>query len=660
MNRSDLGRERISMVNPPADGDAAGPAGPLPPAAPGWAGGAPRACEWEGRGAGGAGKLGIARLLRARPPRRLRVPARALGRGREGRPVDAQRKAGAAAARAAVVGAAGVLCGVAVGHAAAARRTGPRRPSSRLESGRGAARLGAARRDPRWLFPRSEHAAVERQRRRRHGRGWSGRQAMRKGLLALVLHAHLPYVRHPEYPEFLEEDWLYEAITETYLPLLEVFDGCVADGVPFRLTLTLTPPLVGMLRDELLMSRYAKRLDSLCELAEKEVGRTRADARLEPLSWHYREHLFHLRRLFHDRYKRDLVFAFKRLQDCGALEIITCAATHGFLPLMIHPEAVRAQIKVAAAHYRMHFGRDPRGIWLPECGYAPGLDKALAAETIRFFFVASHALANAVPRPRRGVYAPIYTPSGVAAFARDPESSMQVWSAEHGYPGDPVYREFYRDIGWDLDYEYIKPYLQATGDRKNVGIKYYRITGNVALGAKQPYHPEAARAKADEHAGNFLFNRTKQVEFLCNAFGESGPPPIIISPYAAELYGHWWYEGPIFVDPHIRRAARDQDVLRLQSPVDYLSEHPEQQLAQPPLSSWGAGGYAAVWLDESNDWIYRYLHKAAERMIELARIHPHARRVTRRALNQAARALLLAQSSDWAFIITTGPMVDYA
>jgi 1,4-alpha-glucan branching enzyme len=308
----------------------------------------------------------------------------------------------------------------------------------------------------------------------------------------------------------------------------------------------------------------------------------------------------------------------------------------------------------------MHFGRHPHGIWLPECGYAPGIDRYLAAENIRFFFVDSHALANAVPRPRRGVYAPIYTPSGVAAFARDPESSMQVWSAEHGYPGDPVYREFYRDIGWDLDYDYVKPYLQATGDRKNVGIKYYRITGNVALGAKEPYQPEAARAKADEHAGNFLFNRIKQIEFLCNAFGESGPPPIIISPYDAELYGHWWYEGPIFLDRLIRRAARDQDVLRLQSPVDYLSEHPEQQLAQPPLSSWGAGGYAAVWLDESNDWIYRYLHKAAERMIELARIHPDASGVTRRALNQAARELLLAQSSDWAFIIKTGTMVDYA
>jgi len=483
---------------------------------------------------------------------------------------------------------------------------------------------------------------------------------MTKGALAIVLHAHLPYVRHPEYPEFLEEDWLYEAITETYLPLLEVFDNCVEDGVKFRLTLTLTPPLVGMLRDQLLMERYAKRLDSLCELADKELHRTRGDAQFAPLAAHYQEHLSHLRGLFHDRYRRDLVGAFKRLQDAGALEIITCGATHGFLPLMMQPEAIKAQVQVACAHYRMHFGRDPRGIWLPECGYAPGIDKYLAAENIRFFFVDSHALANSVPRPRRGVYAPIYTPSGVAAFARDPESSMQVWSAEHGYPGDPAYREFYRDIGWDLDYDYIRPYIQATGDRKNTGIKYYRITGKVPLGEKQPYQPAAARARAEQHAANFLFNRTKQMEYLRGALGEGGPPPIVISPYDAELYGHWWYEGPMFLDFLIRKAARDQEVLELKSPIDYLAEYPEQQLSQPPLSSWGAGGYAAVWLDEANDWIYRYLHKAETRMVEMARLHQDASGVTRRALNQAARELLLAQSSDWAFIIKTGTMVDYA
>jgi 1,4-alpha-glucan branching enzyme len=131
---------------------------------------------------------------------------------------------------------------------------------------------------------------------------------------------------------------------------------------------------------------------------------------------------------------------------------------------------------VAATHHRRHFGKDPVGIWLPECGYFPGLDAVLAEQNIRYFFVDTHGVTDATPRPRYGVYAPIYTPSGPAAFARDPESSMQVWSAESGYPGDPDYREFYRDVGWDLDFDYVKDYVQPTGARKNVGIKYFKIT----------------------------------------------------------------------------------------------------------------------------------------------------------------------------------------
>lgn len=478
-----------------------------------------------------------------------------------------------------------------------------------------------------------------------------------QGYLSIVLHAHLPYVRHPEHEEFLEEDWLYEAITETYLPLLLAFDQLADEGVPFRVTMTMTPPLVQMLRDELLVSRYQREINKLVELAEKEVHRNKDHGHLRYLAQFYLDHFKKLRDAFNDRYHRDLVGAFKRLQDHGVLEIITCGATHGFLPLMQqYPEAVRAQVSVAAAHYRMHFGRDPRGIWLPECGYFPGVEKYLAAEGIRFFFVDTHGVLDATPRPRYGCYAPLYTPAGPAAFARDPESSQQVWAKETGYPGDVDYREFYRDIGWDLDFDYIKPYIQPTGARKNTGIKYHRITGKTNY--KDLYDPYQAREKAASHAANFMFNREKQFQHLFHVMGNKAPN--VVSPYDAELYGHWWFEGPWFLEYLIRKSAFDQKVYKLATPSDYLREHPENQVSQPPMCSWGAGGYAGVWLDGSNDWIYRHLHKCAERMIELANRFPDASGLQRRALNQAARELLLAQSSDWAFIMKTGTMVEYA
>jgi 1,4-alpha-glucan branching enzyme len=480
---------------------------------------------------------------------------------------------------------------------------------------------------------------------------------MSQGSLALVLHAHLPFVRHPEHEDFLEEDWLYEAISETYLPLLLVFDELVEEGVPFRLTMSLTPTLVSMLRDELLMKRYARKLDRLCELGALEAHRTRDDATFGPIARFYQDHFEALRVAWHGRYGGDLVSAFRRLQDAGHLEIVTCCATHGFLPLMQDtPEAVRAQITVAASHYRQTFGRDPPGIWLAECGYFPGVERLLAAERIRYFFVDTHGLTDASPRPLYGPFAPIYTEAGVAAYARDPESSQQVWSAESGYPGDPLYREFYRDIGWDLDLNYIRPFIQPTGDRKNTGFKYYRITGKTS--DKLPYSAQEAHARAAEHAADFLRNRERQVDFLAPRM--NGRRPVIVAPYDAELFGHWWFEGPQFLGSLIRQVAQGSQKLRLVTPSDDLRECPENQVATPPLSSWGSGGYASMWLDGSNDWIYRHLLQCARQMVALAREHPDASALKRRALNQASRELLLAQSSDWAFIMKTGTMVDYA
>jgi 1,4-alpha-glucan branching enzyme len=477
-----------------------------------------------------------------------------------------------------------------------------------------------------------------------------------RGSLVLHLHAHLPFVRHPEHEHFLEEGWFFEAITETYLPLLSRLDVLAEEGIRFRLSMTLTPTLVQMLRDDLLRQRYDRHIDSLCELADKELHRTRGDAAFHDTAQFYHHHFNHTRWLWHEKYGRDLVAAFRSLQDRGFLEIVTCGATHGFLPLVqTRPEMVRAQISVAAAHHRTHFGRDPAGIWLPECGYYPGVERMLAEERIRYFFVDTHGITDSVPRSRYGQHAPLLTPSGVAAFGRDPESSEQVWSAELGYPGDPVYRDFYRDIGYDLEWDYVRPYIQATGDRKMTGFKYHRITG--PTDDKQPWSWRAAFQRAAEHAGNFVFNRERQFEHLASVMGET--EPVVVAPYDAELYGHWWFEGPVFLEMVIRKAAQDQRVFRLATCSDYLQDNPTQQVATPPMSSWGAGGYAGVWLDGSNDWIYRHLLQLGKRMSELATWETDSSTTTR-ALNQAARELLLAQSSDWAFIMKTGTMVEYA
>ncbi len=268
----------------------------------------------------------------------------------------------------------------------------------------------------------------------------------------------------------------------------------------------------------------------------------------------------------------------------------------------------------------------------------------------------THGVLFAEPRPKYGVYAPILCPgTNVAALARDTESSKQVWSAIEGYPGDYNYRDFYRDVGFDLDYEYLKPHLHQTGIRSQLGIKYYKITGRTDH--KQPYDPKAALDKAAEHAGNFMFNREKQVEWLS---GSMDRPSLIVAPYDAELFGHWWFEGPDWINFLLRKMHYDQQTVKTITVPEYLEQFPHLQVSQPTMSSWGYKGYCEVWLEGSNDWIYRHLHEGADRMVELARENPDPTPLRRRALNQAARELLLAQSSDWAFIMKTGTMVDYA
>jgi 1,4-alpha-glucan branching enzyme len=437
---------------------------------------------------------------------------------------------------------------------------------------------------------------------------------------------------------------------------LQVFEGMVRDGVPFRLTISMSPPLVSMLADELLRSRYWTYLTRLRELVAKELVRTRDHGHLSYLAQHYRDRVDAAIDTW-QRHDGDLVAAFRQLQDEGYLDIMTCAATHGYLPLMqVQPQAVWAQIKVAVDHYAEHFGRPPTGFWLPECGLYQGLDRMLADAGVRYIVVDLHALLLARPRPRFGNYAPIFcSDSGIAAFGRDMESSMQVWSREHGYPGDYVYREFYRDIGYELDLEYIRDYVQPDGRRKNTGIKYNRISGRGDY--KELYDPYWAREKAAEHAGNFMFNRERQIEYI---EGLIGRPPIVVSPYDAELFGHWWYEGPWWLDYVLRKSVYDQQVFKVTHLAEYLRENDTQQSAAPAQSSWGDRGFHEFWLNSTNDWIYPHLHKAAERMIALAWDHPGAEGLRLRALNQAARELLLAQSSDWAFIMRTGTMVEYA
>lgn len=491
-----------------------------------------------------------------------------------------------------------------------------------------------------------------------------------QGYLSLLLHAHLPFVRHPEHERFLEENWLFEAITETYVPLLQMLEGWTRDGMRAPISLTLSPTLCAMLMDALLQARYRRQLQQLLALAEKESQRTLWEKPLHGLAQFYGERLKSIGE-YYDACQGNLIGRFRALQDSGVIEILTCSATHALLPLLVeHPPSLRAQVLTACDQYRTCFGREPEGIWLPECAYVEAIEPILAEAKLRWFVTETGSLLQANPKPRYGTFAPILTPRGLAVFARDVDSAKQVWSRHEGYPGDPQYRDFYRDIGFDLDLDYLRPHLASPDQRSFTGVKYHRITGPGP--SKEYYDRKTALARADEHANHFLRARLEQIQKLTQILDR---PPLLVCPYDAELFGHWWYEGLEFLNFFVRKAYFDQKGFSLLTPGQFLRRHPTHQIATPSAGSWGEGGYWKVWLNEQNEWIYPQLQVAQERMTELVRRFgaaasgpPQAARagaqperaLVERALKQAGRELLLAQASDWPFILHTGTSPAYA
>jgi 1,4-alpha-glucan branching enzyme len=478
-----------------------------------------------------------------------------------------------------------------------------------------------------------------------------------KPAFQLVLHAHLPFIRHPENPVHLEESWFFEAVHETYLPLLERLDGLDAAGGRQLLTLSISAPLMAMFDDTLLRDRCRHHLVRLVELGEQEQERTAGDPAMAPLAAWYLERFTRQLALW-DAVDQDLTGAFARLARRGVLELITCVGTHGFLPLMLHDASREAQIITSAEHFYERTGLRSRGMWMGECAYWWGVDAMLARAGVEYTFVDEHGITSASRPPLRGTLAPLHSPAGVAFFGRDAASSRQVWSATEGYPGDFRYREFYRDIGWDLPWETIGPWLHPDGIRLDTGFKYHRITSRQADVDKQPWVPADAMQAVEAHAEHFVQSRVHQ---LCDAAEHLNlDRPVVTCPYDAELFGHWWFEGPAWIEAVIRRAMHHPRI-QCTTPGAWLDQGVPLQVAEPAPSSWGEHGDYSVWLNPLNADFYPILQHAEHTLRAHALVHLHQPDPwTRRVFNQAARELMLAQASDWAFIVKTNTAVPYA
>ncbi len=472
---------------------------------------------------------------------------------------------------------------------------------------------------------------------------------MAKGELALVLHAHLPYVRSVEAGS-LEEDWFFQALMECYLPLLELLElSHHAPGETPKITIGLSPTLLSLLSDKQLQQKFPEWLSLRIDFLGKVPPglRNAADHLVEKIS--HQMDQWHLSDV-------DLVGRFANLQREGVVDLLTCAATHGYLPILReNPQVVRGQLLTAVREHTRLIGQPPLGIWLPECAYYEGLDEWLFEAGLRYAVLDGHGLLHASPRPRYGLYAPIVTRKGVAFFGRDSVSTLPVWSAREGYPGDAVYREFHKDLGWELSTDELK--VLGIDENRPLGLKLFRVTDpSLGLDSKEVYEPLLASQRVKEHAREYLNGRQIQFDQLSRSLAME-VSPLLVAPFDAELFGHWWFEGPEFLGELFKQGGQiGVSFTRLR---DVLDPSPLLQLCEPSPSSWGKGGFHDYWLNESNSWIVPEWSSAGKAMVDRCSVGVETE-YQLRVLKQAARELLLSQSSDWSFILRAGTTTELA
>jgi 1,4-alpha-glucan branching enzyme len=512
------------------------------------------------------------------------------------------------------------------------------------------------------------------------------------GSFTFVLHSHLPYVlSHGRWPH--GTDWLNEAMAETYIPILNVIGRLVDDGISPKITLGITPVLTEMLSNKGFHEEFVGYLENKIEAARADIAefKTIKEPGLAKVAKMWEDFYGGALDAFNNKYKRDVVTAFADYQRQGHIEIITCGATHGYFPLLSRDESIQAQVKQAVASYRRNYGRKPRGIWLPECAYRPGykwtapvpspglepydrkgVEEFLSENGIQYFIVDSHMLEGGKPigvyldryealeklwgefskgfkprplDPEKSPYDVYFvgTKPGkrpVAILTRDPKTGLQVWSGEHGYPGNSQYLDFHKK-------------------RFPGGLRYWSVTDIKAdLAEKKNYKPEAAQKFVPEQAYHF---KEMVKEALSEHLKDKKTPGILTAPYDAELFGHWWFEGPEWLYHVIKNFAEDGEV-ELVTGGEYVSAQKKGQLVSLPEGSWGEGGFHYIWLNEWTGWTWKHIYEAETRMLSLAREFSGREddENLQDILKQAARELLLLQSSDWQFLISTWSARDYA
>jgi 1,4-alpha-glucan branching enzyme len=475
-----------------------------------------------------------------------------------------------------------------------------------------------------------------------------------KNAIAIVLNAHLPFARKGGANFSFEEIPFFSTVSETLLPLLEMFDRLEADKVPFRLGLAVSPVLCHMLTDSLLVNHYLDYVDRQIAFGAEEIRRTKDEPALHNLAKYYYDSAIEKRVLFTERYEKNIPGVLSHYQKKGRLEMLVSPATNCFLPFYAnHREIIRAQIETALASYKKIFNKRPAGFWLPELGCHSKLSPYLRNYGFRYTVIDTHSALLANPPPAYGSFFPAKTSHNVVLFIKDFYAHRDVMDREKGLPVNGAFRDFFNDAADDMPLETIKLFLGDDGTRLTTGYKYYSIGGGDM--PRTFYDTALAAEKAKETASLFLERRVSALKLAGELLRKNvNGTPVSLCLWNADFLGRFWHEGPLFLESVFRLGCAKKEI-KFMTPLEYINSQDESlfQTINPEYSSSGFSGYGESWLDASNDGFYRHIFRASERMAELAERFRNETGIKERALNQAAREILLALSSDWQRLIST-------
>ena len=482
------------------------------------------------------------------------------------------------------------------------------------------------------------------------------------GSFCLVLHGHMPYVlHHGIWPH--GEDWLYEAAAETYLPLLSVIEECNNLNANPQVTIGITPVLLEQLANEYFKKGFVSYLRDRVHQAEQDrlLFEKEDQPHMAWLAGRWVQFYDDLSEKFY-RIKQDIPAEFRKWDSLGAVELLTSAATHGYMPLLLEDSSIHAQLRAGLYSSEKILGFKPKGIWLPEGAYRPagywspviswgsgswrkGIDELVSQEGLTHFFVDYHMVTNGDGAGQINVHQPVWVDGNdsqkptMTAFARDPYICKQVWCGFVGYPADGVYLEFHK----------------RQGPRR--GLRYWKVTDRKSdLGAKHFYYPDDIPGKIYEQSRHFCNEVKRRLYEYKNQTGKHG---VVVACFDAELFGHWWFEGPAFLRDVLLTLNSDPDV-DLRTAGNFLNTFRPEKTIRLPAGSWGEGGDHRVWADEQLKWLWEIEYKAEVLFGKLTFNLPWRKNPKmRELLEKAGRELLLLQASDWPFVITRRQAPDY-